>query len=130
VLNGGQNSQAGLTDAMLELTDRLVREKQLVETRSTNPRTSGSVRALLEDRYGRVNKDSMDTIEYYPVKRPLLRDPSQPHDQMDNFGSNEAERIRNKLKRVVAMRSNPAEASGRDELRYVEIKDVKQPWGW
>lgn len=128
--NGDQTRQTGLTDVMISLTDHLVRQKKLAETQSTSPRTSGSIRALLEDRYGPVNKHTMGSIEYQPVKRPLLRDPSEPHDQMDNFGSGEAERIRAKFKRVVSMQSSPASAAGSNKLRYVEVKFVKQPWGW
>jgi len=112
------------------LTDRLLKEKDLVSRASADPRISGSIRALLEDRYGRVNRQSMAEIEYQKVKPPRLRDPSEPHDQMDNFGTREAERIRQKLKLLTAMNGVPAAAEEAKELRYVELKDIKRPWGW
>jgi len=122
---------AGLSSAMRSLSDRLVREKTLVSNGHPNPRAAESLRALLEDRYAPINKDRMTEIEFTKVKRPLLRDPSEPHDQMDNFGIRNAERISKKLRRVVA-----PEAQGKtrtkpdDDFRYVPIKNVKLPWGW
>jgi len=115
---------------MQSLTERLLREKDLVSSPSADPRISGSIRALLEDRYGRVDRQSMAEIEYQKVKPPRLRDPSEPHDQMDNFGTSEAERIRQKLKLLNAMNGVPAAVEEPKELRYVDLKDVKRPWGW
>jgi len=123
-------SSRNLSDRMQLLTDRLLKEKDLVSRASADPRISGSIRALLEDRYGRVNRQSMAEIEYQKVKPPRLRDPSEPHDQMDNFGTREAERIRQKLKLLTAMNGVPAAAEEAKELRYVELKDIKRPWGW
>ena len=120
-------AQAGFSDAMQSVTNRLMREKKLLQTRSTNPRVSGSVRALLEDRYGRVDKGG---IPYEKVKKPLLRDPNQPYDQMDDFGGREAERIRARLNRLKAMNQENLPQAKREKTRYVDIKDIKQPWGW
>lgn len=120
----------GLSARVQSFTDRLLREKDLVSSPSGDPRISGSIRALLEDRYGRVNRQSMAEIEYQKVKPPRLRDPSEPHDQMDNFGTREAERIRQKLKLLTAMNKLPDAVKEPKELRYVELKDIKRPWGW
>jgi hypothetical protein len=128
---GSSSQSAGLSGAMQSLTDRLVREKKLAHSPDTNHRVNGSVRALLEDRYGRVNRGQPDTIPYQKVKKPLLRDPKEPHDQMDNFGTAEAERIRQKLRNVNAMGGTSGSGkSSSGSPRYVEIKDIKQPWGW
>lgn len=123
--------RTGLSAAMQSLTDRLVREKTLVNG-SRDPRADGSLRALLEDRYAPVNKEHMTEVEFTKVKRPLLRDPSEPHDQMDNFGSRDAGRIRTKVGpvAVVAPPGKSATARREEDFRYIEIKDVKQPWGW
>jgi len=125
------NTPTGLTGSMQSLTDRLIREKKLTRTRSNDLRASNSVRALLEDRYGRVNRDQPTTVEYRKVKKPLLRDPSEPHDQMDNFGVSEAERIRKKLRNVSSMTHiGTSPRKPKSEHRYVNVKDIKQPWGW
>ncbi len=113
---------------MQSFTDRLLREKELVNSTSNHSRIRDSFRTLMEDRWGRANRHTMATVEYYKVKAPLLRDPSAPHDQMDNFGTREAERIAHKLQRV-----RPAKADvGLVVRKYspLNLKDVKQPWGW
>ncbi len=115
---------------MQSFVNRLVRQRELVSSPSNNPRISGSVRALLEDRYGRINKDGMESIEYSKVKRPLLRDPSEFYDQMDDFDSRESERIQLKIMNVVSMSSHEGFPPRNPDFRYVAIKDVKQPWGW
>jgi hypothetical protein len=130
----GQPRNDDMSGALKKLTNRLVREKQLAGTDSGNPRLSNSIRALLEDRYGPVHRDAMTSVEYSRVKRLLLRDPNAPHDQMDNFGAQEAERIRAKLKRLKALKATQSDENKREETgeetRYVAIKDIKQPWGW
>lgn len=122
---------SGLSAAMQSITDRLLREKTLAGNGYRDSRTAESLRALLEDRYAPVNKDRMTEMEFTKVNRPLLRDPSEPHDQMDNLGTRNAERISTKLGRVVApgpLVKKPARLD--DDFRYVEVKDVKLPWGW
>lgn len=115
---------------MRKFTDRLVREKQLAQ-----PGSSGSIRALLEDRYRPATRD-MTEIPYHKVKRPLLRNPSEPFDQMDNLGRAESQRLRQKLQFLSAMNADSAEQGDTNknrkkvEFRYVELKDLKQPWGW
>ena len=128
--NGSEQNRPGLSKSMRSLADRLVREKTLASSQSVNSRASESVRALIEDRYGPVNKKVPAAVEYEKVKRPLLRDPRAPHDQMDNFGTSEAEALRIKLDRVAAMNSEPRKSSAQEKLRYIPVKDIKQPWGW
>jgi len=128
--------QQGISDALRNFTHRLVRDKQLIQQdRATG--SGSSIRALLEDRYGPVNR-GMTEIPYQTVKRPLLRDPSEQHDQLDNLGSAEARQLRKKLQFLTAMNNaeqGQAQPSGtkagkKVEFRYVELKDLKQPWGW
>ncbi len=116
--------------SMKTFTQRLLKEKELARKNSINMRTSASVRALLEDRYGRVNKEEMQAVPYEKVKAPLLRDPSEPHDQMDNFGAGSAERIRTRLEFTDIPVRDRAPSEKKKEFRYVELQDIKQPWGW
>ena len=127
--NRGENRQS-FSESMRSFSDRLFRPKELVNNPKNDKRVHGSIRALLEDRYGRVSRQSAAAIEYQKVKAPRLRDPSAPHDQMDNFGTREAERVRQKLKLIKAMNAVPEAAQQNSEVRYVDLKDVKRPWGW
>ena len=83
------------------------------------------IRALLEDRYGRAVKPSEMTFR--KVKPPLLRDPSLPYDQMDNFPSGKADEIASGLDR------QPDGPRGDREVRLKKtgsLKEIKTPWGW
>ncbi len=127
--------QQGLSDTVRNFTDRLIGDKQLVQHSKSSG--SGSIRALLEDRYGPVDR-GMTEMPYQKVKRPLLRDPSEQHDQLDNLGSAETRQLRKKLQFLSAINNdqqeqgatNGASKSHKVEFRYVELKDLKQPWGW
>ena len=127
-LNGGGVVKPNFSAAMQSFTNRILRQKELVSSPSNNPRISDSFRALLEDRYGPVNRRPAGPIKYEKVKAPLLRDPSEPHDQMDNFGTGEAERIRQKVQRLHSMKVDPALT--REYYPHIDLKDVKLPWGW
>lgn len=125
--------QQGISDTVRNFTDRLLREKQVVQ----NANASNSIRALLEDRYGPINR-GMSEIPYEKVKRPLLRDPSEPFDQLDNLGNVESRHLRKKLQFLTLMnidesdegKATDAKKSKKVEFRYVDLKDLKQPWGW
>jgi len=120
----------GLSEAMKSFSDRLVSRKSRLGNRTAKPRAKESIRAVIEERYVSTTWNSNNEIKYRKVKRPLLRDPNAQQDQMDDFGIKQAELVRKKLQRVVAMNADAVLASKRDELRYVGLKDVKQPWGW
>lgn len=116
-----------LSDSMQSFANRLIRQKELVDRSSPNPRISGSVRALLEDRYSPV----MKSVKYRKVKAPLLRDPSEPFDQMDDFGSRKLKPAHKKMQSQAAMRSGLEKVVpdiGRKSK--TELKDIKLPWGW
>ena len=129
-INAGGTGPAGLHARLRSFIHSLTSEKALSSNRSGDPRRNNSVRALLEDRYHPVSRETMSSIEYTKVKRPLLRDPGEPHDQMDNLGTRKAELIRAKLKRIRAMNADPESAAKDTDLRFFDPKDVKKPWGW
>lgn len=122
--------RSGLSEPMKTFSNSLVRRKNRLGGLSAESRGREGIRALIEDRYVPTSWNSPNEIEYRKVKPPLLRDPKAPYDQMDNFGVRRAEVVRKKLQRVVKMNVEAAAAARQDELRYVGLKDVKQPWGW
>jgi len=124
-LNDSQ-ARPDLSKAMQSFTRRLVEQKQLVNGTSVDPRVSGSIRALLEDRYASAAK----SIEYRKVRAPLLRDPNEPYDQMDSFGTPGMKPDLKKLKRpaVLKTHSRPLVRAGR--IQHMDLKDIKLPWGW
>jgi hypothetical protein len=125
-LNRG-GARPDLSDAMQSFANRLIRQKELVNRSSTNPRISNSVRALLEDRYSPV----MKSVEYRKVKAPLLRDPSEPFDQMDDFGSRKLKPARKKMQSQAEMRSGLERVvPDIGQKSKIELKDIKLPWGW
>ena len=105
--------------------DHLIAEKRTIQDEAYLKRREDSLRALLEDRYGRAVKPSEMTFR--KVKPPLLRDPSLPYDQMDNFPSGKADEIASGLDR------QPDGPSGDREVRLKKtgsLKEIKTPWGW
>jgi len=115
---------------MRSFTRRLIREKELVNGSSVNPRVSSSIRALLQDRYGPTDYQLMKSIRYEKVKALLLRDPSAPIDQMDSFGMSELKPNAAKLQNQGAMKTNPGNRPKSGKLSEVDLKDIKLPWGW
>jgi hypothetical protein len=89
-------------------------------------RKQASLRALLEDRFGRPAKPG--EIEFRKVKPPLLRDPGRPYDQEDNFPGGRADQIVATLERQPG-RPGPA-LRGLAARKVVGLKDVRTPWGW
>lgn len=75
-------------------------------------------------------KDQVNEIPYYKTRPPLLRDPSESHDQMDNFGRREAERISDKLKPVRAVKTLPRSSGKVGDTHYPDIREIRRPWGW
>ena len=109
-----------------QLVDRLTQEKRTVDDREFRSRQAASLRALLEDRYGRASR--MRELEYNKVRRPLLRDPSEPHDQMDNFPSGKGDQIAAGLSRQPG---TPERTLEQTKIRKVSgLEDIKTPWGW
>lgn len=114
----------GVSESLHRWADRLLREKRTVEDHEYRLRRQSSLRALLEDRYGRAGR--MASIEYEKVKAPLLRDPDQPHDQMDNFPSGRGDEITAGLRAqrgVINLRFSKKAAQP-------DLGKLKTPWGW
>lgn len=115
-----------VSESLHRWVDRLVSEKQTVENQDYVLKKDASVRALLEDRYGRASR--LSGIKYEKTKVPLLRDPNQPHDQMDNFPSGRGEKIISKLDNQSGQPDNTEfPLGGRPS---VDLKEVRTPWGW
>ena len=127
-LNGaacGQNAN-GTPRPLQHWIDRLISEKRTVDDSEYQLRRIASLRAMLEDRFGRAARPT--EMAYQPVRPPLLRDPSRPYDQMDNFPGGQTDRIVAKLQRqpgTTAQVRVPAKARAN-----VPLRDIKTPWGW
>lgn len=111
--------------ALRRWVDQLIAEKRTVQDESYMRRREDSLRALLEDRYGRSVKATEMT--YRKVKPPLLRDPSEPHDQMDNFPSGKTDQIVSGLDKQP---DAPKRTVDRPLRKTGSLKEVKTPWGW
>lgn len=113
-LNGSAGSRRGWLG-------RLVSEKRTVDDQAYRLRKDASLRALLEDRFGRPVQPAEMT--YHKVRPPRLRDPGLPYDQQDNFPGGRTERIVAGLTRQPGL---PGSA-----VRQAEpLKNLKKPWGW
>lgn len=111
--------------ALRRWVDHLVAEKRTVQDEGYVRRREASLRALLEDRYGRSVQPS--EMAYRKVKPPLLRDPSLPYDQLDNFPSGKTDEI------VSGLDRQPDAPAGKRETKLRKtgsLKEVKTPWGW
>jgi hypothetical protein len=111
--------------ALRRWVEHLVAEKQTIQDANYVQRREASLRALLEDRYGRAVKPS--EMAYGKVKPPRLRDPNEPHDQMDNFPSGKTDKIVSGLDRQPGATESSREAPRR---KTGSLKDLKTPWGW
>lgn len=124
--DGSSGGADRATASLHHWVDLLIREKRTVDDREYRSKQAASLRALLEDRYGRASR--MQEVEYRQVKRPLLRDPSEPHDQMDNFPSGKGDEL------VAKLRGQPKGSSPilqATRVRKVSgLEDIRTPWGW
>ncbi|MEE4217317.1 MAG: hypothetical protein V2I48_06895 [Xanthomonadales bacterium] len=124
---GKPASQPGEDPATLHRwVDNLVSPKQTKSDEAYLRRRESSMRALLEDRF--VSPKKMTEIEYRETKPPLLRDPSETHDQMDNFPAGRIDRIESGLKG-----SPQAETESSRKIKtivYEETPALRSPWGW
>jgi len=119
-------SGEGMSASLHRWVDHLVREKRTVEDQEFAMKKAASLRALLEDRYGRAS--NMPQMHYHKVKAPLLRDPGAPHDQMDNFPSGQTARITNRLSRQPV--SAGAVTNGPGLRKVSGLQNLRTPWGW
>ena len=66
----------GVSESLHRFADRLLSEKQTIESREYLLKKDVSLRALLEDRYGRAYRASGNNNQ--AAKTPLLHDPGKP----------------------------------------------------
>ena len=116
----------GVSGSIGHFVERLFSEKRTVDSREYLLRKDASLRTLIEDRYGRAS--TMKEIPYRQVKPPRLRDPSQPHDQMDNFPSGKVDQIAARIPRQpdpspVVKKQSPLK-------KTADLHMVRTPWGW
>ena len=122
-----KSGEGDYSTSLHRLADSLIHEKKTVQDQAYVDKRNASMRALLEDRYGRSSR--MAEIKYRNVRAPLLRDPNAPHDQMDNFPSGKADQVAAMLKNQSGSQEGRPLPSGRDATR-VDLKNLKNPWGW
>ena len=66
----------GVSESLYRFADRLISEKQTIESREYLLKKDASLRALLEDRYGRAYRAPQDINRNVPA--PFLHDPGKP----------------------------------------------------
>ena len=66
----------GVSESLHRFADRLLNEKQTTESREYLLKKDASLRALLEDRYGRAYRTPANNNQ--DAKTPLLHDPGKP----------------------------------------------------
>jgi hypothetical protein len=115
---GDLNGSAGARPGWI---GRLVSEKRTVDDQAYQLRKDASLRALLEDRFGRPVQPAEMT--YHKVRPPRLRDPGLPYDQQDNFPGGRTERI------VAGLTRQPGQP-GSAVSKTGPLENLKKPWGW
>ena len=116
----------GVSESIHSFVERLFTEKRTVDSKEYLLRKNASLRTQVEDRYGRSS--TMKELPYQPVNAPRLRDPSAPHDQMDNFPSGKLDKIVKNIPRQpkVGGVGNGAASS----MPKTTPKELRTPWGW
>jgi hypothetical protein len=116
----------GVPQSISQFVDRLFSEKLTVDSREYLLRKDASLRVMVEDRYGRAS--TMKEIPYRQVKPPRLRDPSAPHDQMDNFPSGKVDQI---AARIPRQPQSSRFVGQQDAMKKTaDLHMVRTPWGW
>lgn len=116
-----------MSHSLRGLAGKLINPKKTKEDQEYLEKRNASIRALLEDRYGRASR--MTEMPYQKVKAPLLRDPSRPYDQLDSMPSSKADLVVSKLSR----QSSSAKAIKLSASKLNQAADgkyIKTPWGW
>lgn len=116
----------GVSESLHHFVERLFNEKHTKDSAEYLLRKDASLRALVEDRYGRASR--MKEMPYRQVKAPLLRDPGAPHDQMDNFPGGKLDKI------VSGIPKQPGNAGvvkkTAPKKKVAGLDDLRTPWGW
>lgn len=109
---GRRQAKPSLSDSMHSLLNCLVREKQLACEGIKDIKISNSVRALLEDRYHRVDRNSS------PAQ-------SSGHGQDLNPSGMGAP-----LDPATALRTFRTGRATAAIFRQMEVRELRRPWGW
>jgi hypothetical protein len=126
VRQGGAGDTLNGNGSLQVWLNHVVSQKRTVDDDEYRSRKDASLRALLEDRYGRPVQPSV--MEYRRVRPPLLRDPGRPYDQEDNFPNGRFGQI---VDRLARQPGQPAPRQvGSIASKAGGLKDVKTPWGW
>jgi len=121
------SGQADISHSLRRFADKLVGSKKTKQDQEYLEKRNASIRALLEDRYGRASR--MKEMPYQKVKAPLLRDPSAPYDQLDGMPSSTAGQVVSKLGRQSGTARNLKLPASKGN-QTIEGKYIKTPWGW
>jgi hypothetical protein len=108
--------------------DRLLAEKRTIDDITYRERGNTALRSMVEDRFGRNARPKQ--MAYQKVRPPLLRDPSLPHDQMDNFPSGKTDSIISGLASPPETTSRTRHPSAIANRKSAQLGDIKTPWGW
>ena len=116
----------GVSESLYHFVDRLFHEKQTIDEKEHQLRKNAALQALFEERYGKA--DTMQEVKYKKVVPPRLRDPGEPHDQMDNFPSGKLNGI---VARIPRQSAGPANLQKQRPLkRSSGLEEIRTPWGW
>jgi hypothetical protein len=113
-----------VSDSLHRWVDRLVSEKQTVDDQEYVLKREASVRALLEDRYGRTLRKSVNPDRN--TRPSQFRDAGSSQRQVGNSLNERGDKIKSKLEREPRPLSG-ARVSGIDRSK---LEGVKTPWGW
>ena len=116
-----------VSSSLRHFADRLIDSKKTKEDRDYLEKRNASLRALLEDRYGRASR--MTEVQYECVKAPRLRDPNEQFDQLDDFPSARADTVLSSLRG----RTDSAveiKVPVKSAVKATDLTRVKTPWGW
>lgn len=105
--SSGLNGQPVAGDSLHQWVDRLMAEKRTVEDQEYVLKKNESLRALLEDRYGKSDRK---------------------HDQMDNNRKSSAEQVSSSLKKEARQLTLPG-ARG-THRKSSQLGEIRMPWGW
>jgi hypothetical protein len=116
----------GVSESLYHFVDRLFSEKHTVDSQEYLMKKQACLRAMVEDRFGRAC--TMKEIKYRSVQPPRLRDPSAPHDQMDNFPSGKLNQIAARIPKQSEMTRKVKPQT--PVKKTVGLADMRTPWGW
>ncbi|NND55782.1 MAG: hypothetical protein HKN57_00880 [Xanthomonadales bacterium] len=119
----GAREVHGVSESLHQFVDRLFKEKHTVEDREYLLRKNASLRALVEDRYGRAS-----TLQDIPSPGSKAPKPAHLRRPVQALNGKKAIGIAAKES---AQRKPDAKLSDQTALRKSsELKEIKRPWGW